>query len=136
MSKNDDKILLLKQKIAEKKDAIGQTDHFSPLTSCSIELNGVRYNLHAADKDTLVLLACQLHSIRFAAEATNLLDQCMISGFHLTDWISDINKKLNIASKKAELAKLKAMEAQLNKLLSNDKKTELEIDSIAEALNI
>lgn len=120
MSKNDDKILLLKQRIAEKKADIGQTKRFTPLTSCSLDMDSVRYNLHAADKDTLILLLCKLYSIRCSAEVLHLLDDCKLCGFPLTDWISDIKDKLAVISQKDELAKLKAMEAQLDKLLSDD----------------
>ena len=37
---------------------------------------------------------------------------------------------------KQNLEKLKSMEAQLNKLLSDDKKTEMEIDAIANMLGL
>lgn len=136
MSKNDDKILLLKQKIAEKKADVGQTKRFAPLTSCSLDMDGVRYNLHAADKDTLILLLCKLYNIRCSAEVLGLLDDCKICGFSVDNWFSDVKARLAVISQKDELTKLKAMEAQLDKLLSDDKKAELEIDSIAAALNI
>lgn len=136
MSKNDDQILMLKQRIEVKKKEIGQTRRFSPLTSCSIEMDGARYNLHSADRSALILLLCKLHNLDTAAEKLGYSEQCMISGFSTSSWISDIQEKLEIMAQKGELEKLKAMEANLDKLLSDDKKTELEISNIATALGL
>lgn len=99
-------------------------------------MNGTRCNLHAADKETLALLLCQLHPVNRAAEELGLSDSCKIGGFPINDWCQDIYDKLSLLSQKAELAKLKVMESQLDKLLSEDKKTELELASIAASLNI
>lgn len=136
MSKNDDKIMMLKKSIEAKKEEIGQIQRFSPITSCSIELDGTRYNLHSADRSSLILLLCKLHNLDTAAEALGYFNQCMIGGFSTCDWISDIQDRLAIIAQKEKLQQLKAMEAQLDKLLSDDKKTELEIESIAAALGL
>lgn len=136
MSKNDDQILMLKQRIEVKKKEIGQIRRFSPLTSCSIELDGTRYNLHSADRSSLILLLCKLHNLDTASEELGYSEQCVICGFPTSSWISDIQEKLEIMAQKSELEKLKAMEVQLNKLLSDDKKTELEIGNIAAMLGL
>ena len=57
-----------------------------------------------------------------------------ISGYGVTAWIKDIKSKLVVSSLKKEEADLKKMEGKLDKLLSDDKKTELEIDEIANLL--
>ncbi len=136
MSKNDDKILALKKQIEAKKAAVGPAKRFSPLTSCSIDLDGIRYNLHTLNRESLIFLLCKLTALDDAAEKLGYAKQCMISGFPTSDWITDIQTKLEIMAQKSELEKLKAMEVQLNKLLSNDKKTELEIDNIATMLGL
>lgn len=136
MSKNDDKILELKKQIEAKKASLGPIKRFAPLTSCSLELNGTRYNLHVADRPTLILLFCQLHSICLAASDLGYEDECIISGFPIKEWGADIQAKLEIMDQKQDLEKLKSMEAQLNKLLSDDKKTEMEIDAIANMLGL
>lgn len=136
MSKNDDKILELKKQIEAKKASLGPIKRFAPLTSCSLELNGTRYNLHATDRPTLILLFCQLHSICLAASDLGYEDECIISGFPIKEWGADIQAKLEIMDQKQDLEKLKSMEAQLNKLLSDDKKTEMEIDAIANMLDL
>jgi len=136
MSKNDDQILMLKRRIEEKKKEIGQPRRFSPITSCSIEMDGARYNLHSADRSSLIFLLCKLHNLDTAADELGYSEQCMICGFPTSNWISDIKDRLGIMDQKSELEKLKAMESQLNKLLSDDKKTELEINSIAAMLGV
>ena len=47
---------------------------------------------------------------------------------------SDIKSKLEVSGLKKEECDLKKMESKLDKLLSDDKKTELEIDEIAALL--
>lgn len=130
MSKNDDKILKLKEQIAAKKAELGKSKRFSPVTSCSIELDGVRYNLHAAGRDQLIFLLCKLEALNVAAENLGYEGECMVSGFSTVDWITDVQTKLAVFDQKAETEKLKSMEATLDKLLSEDKKTELELAEI------
>ena len=57
-----------------------------------------------------------------------------ISGFKATDWITDLKAKLDDIKKKEEEKKLKLMEDKLTQLLSEDKKTELEIEELANML--
>ena len=135
MSKNDDKILLLKKQIDSKKAELGKAKRFSPITSCSIELDGIRYNLHAATKDQLVFLACKLEALNVAAENLGYEGECMVSGFSTVDWLTDVLAKLEVLGQKDEESKLKAMEAKLDKLLSEDKKTELELAEIEALLS-
>lgn len=130
MSMNDDKILELKKRIEKKKEDLGATQRFAPVTSCSLELDGVRYNLHAASREQLILLACKLQALYMAADEIGYADECVISGFHVREWGSDIKARLAILDRKKTESDLAAMEAQLDKLLSVDKKTELELAAI------
>lgn len=70
-----------------------------------------------------------------SAKELDLLNTYNISGYNVADWITDLQSKLSFISRKDEEAKLKAMEATLDKLLSDDKKVELEIDEIESILN-
>jgi nucleoid DNA-binding protein len=58
-----------------------------------------------------------------------------ISGYLLSEWISDIKTKIEILSRKDEERNLKAMEDKLVKLLSDGKKVELELNEIESLLN-
>jgi len=130
MSKNDDKILLLKKQVDAKKAELGKAKRFAPITSCSIELDGTRYNLHASSREQLIYLLCKVNLLSVAAEEVGYPGECVVSGFSTEDWGADIRCKLAMLDQKQEEAKLKAMEAKLDKLLSEDKKTELELAEI------
>lgn len=82
---------------------------------------------------TLVLLLIRLNSYLMSAVDLGMSD-FEISGYSVTAWIKDIKRKLEVSGLKREEADLKKMESKLDKLLSDDKKTELEIDEIANLL--
>ncbi|PGO60587.1 hypothetical protein [Priestia megaterium] len=131
---NDQRILELKKLIQEKKEKLGKIGGFSPITTCMIELDGVKYNLNAQTKEGLIGLLVKLSTYYATAKKLDLADQYVISHFKVEDWITDINSKLDILSKRDEEKSLKAMEKKLVDLLSEAKKTELEIDEIASLL--
>lgn len=134
MSTNDEKILILKKKIDERKAALGKAERFAPVTSCSLEYGGTRYNLHVQDANTLYYLLCSLRSLEMAADDLDIPVNLSVSGFPVSDWIADIKGKLAVMERKENEEKLKKLEAQLDRLLSADKRTELEINAIAELL--
>ena len=90
-------------------------------------------NLHTCDSDKLALLLVKLNL--YKKEAENLDIDFVISGYSIDDWITDIKNKFDITKTKAEIYNLKTMESKLDELLSEDKKTELEIDDIAALLD-
>ena len=59
-----------------------------------------------------------------------------ISGYSLDKWLDDIRSFLEVKAYREEKRKLDKLEQQLTALLSDDKKTELEIDSIAAMLGV
>jgi len=130
---NDEKILSLKKQILEKKALLTKVARFAPITNCSVELQGEKYNINVLNKDQLILLMIELNLYNMSAKdlGLNTLD---ISGYSINDWMADIKSKLEVISYKEEESKLKVMESKLDKLLSNEKKTELEIDEIAALL--
>ena len=58
-----------------------------------------------------------------------------ISGYNIEEWITDIKCKIEIFEYKKKEAELKALEVKLDKMLSNEKRTELELDEITALLN-
>lgn len=129
---NDQKIMELKKQIEEKKIKLGKSQKFTPITNCSIELDGVRTNIQVLNKEQLTYLLVKLNS--YALSAKSLEIDFVISGYHVADWITDIKSKLDFMSRKEEENKLKMMESKLHQLLSNEKKVELEIDEIMKNL--
>lgn len=129
---NDDKILLLKKQIEEKKAKIEQNKRFTPTTNCVMDFRDKTYNLNVLTRETLVLLLVELHVLNDKALAMDL--DLVLSGYNIQNWIHDIASKLSVLDVRAEMAKLKQMEQKLSELLSEDKKVELEIEAIAELL--
>jgi hypothetical protein len=76
----------------------------------------------------------KLNLYRISAKDLELTEEFNISGYKPEEWIADLKAKLDILSKKDEERKLKVMEEKLNRMLSDEKKTELELNEIAEFL--
>ena len=134
MNKNDERILELKEQINEKKKLISEKKvRFIPETNCILNIDGMTINLNVCPDDTLLLLLIRLNSYLMSARDLDVTD-FKISGYSVTSWIKDIESKLDVSNLRNEGANLKKMENKLNMLLSNDKKTELEIDEIAALL--
>ena len=134
--KNDERILNLKKQIADQKEGLGKEKRFVPITTCILELFGSKINLHTliTVKDAnKVLLELNMYSMSGGDLGIDE-DEIAISGFKLSEWIHDVEMKRDSLIYKNEYAKLKKLEEQLDKLLSDDKKTELEIDNIAALL--
>lgn len=131
---NDQRILKLKEQIAEKKKSLNKSLRFSPITNCSIEVDGIRYNIQVLNREDLISLMVKLNSYMISAKELDMLDEYLISGYKVEDWITDIKSRIEILSSKDEERKLKIMEDKLLKLLSDGKKVELEIDEIESIL--
>jgi hypothetical protein len=132
---NDQRILTLKKQIEIKKEKLGKSTRFTPVTNCSIELDGVRHNIQVLTKEQLIMLMVKLNSYLMSAKVLEVAEDFNISGFHVSDWITDIQSKIEVISRKDEERQLKVMEDKLVKLLSDGKKVELEIDEIESLLN-
>ena len=135
MNKNDDVILKLKEQIEKQRANIKPLGKFSPTTNCNLELDGQRYNLNTLDKDNLIVLLVRLSAYCQAAKELSLTESYNLSGYNVTDWISDLRSKLAIIQVKAEQDKLNKMENRLSVLLSDDKKIELELNEILKSIS-
>lgn len=131
---NDQRILLLKQQIETKKEKLSKSSRFTPVTNCSLELNGERINIQTLGKERALYVLVQLNIYRLSLVDLGLLDEYKMSGYLVSEWIEDIKSRVDILSRKQEEQQLKAMEAKLTKLLSEEKKVELEIDEIESLL--
>lgn len=132
--KNDDKILELKKQIEEKKKYLSERKiRFSPETNCVLDLEGNKYNLNVLDDGSLMFLMLKLNLYNMSADNLEM-PHPILSGYSVDLWINDIKSKIAVSGMKREETDLKRMELKLDKLLSDDKKTELEIDEIASLL--
>ena len=135
MSKNDERILALKEKIDHKKEQISKNPvRFNPVTNCSIDFRGQRYNINALNEEQCVVMLVELKALSNAARELKV--ELNFSGYSVEDWMEDLEAKISVLKAKSEERQLKVMEAQLEKLLSEDKRTELEIDKIEQSLGL
>ena len=131
--KNDEKILLLKKQIEEKKAKIEKNKRFNPVTNCILTLKGQTYNLNVLTQDELKLLYIELDLIH--DKMCGMDWDLSLSGYPIIIWLEDIQSKLSVLQIRDEVSKLKTMEQKLSDLLSDDKKIELEINAIEEMLS-
>lgn len=131
---NDKRILELRKQIKAKKEKIGKIGRFTAVTNCSLEIDGVRFNLNVLNKEQLLQLLVKLNAYYMSADKLQISAVVTYSGYTLDEWITDISSKLDIIGKKEEEKKLSVMEAKLEKLLSDEKQVELEIDEIESLL--
>lgn len=135
MSKNDDRILELKKQVENKKKEIAKKNvKFVPETNLIIEINGQKTNINVLSEKDLNSLLVILNMYRMSSADLEMND-FEISGYKVDQWINDVKAKINMKTLKREETELKELESKLDKLLSDDKKTELELDSIAALLN-
>ena len=131
MSKNDERVLQLKKLIETKKSELS-TQRFVPMTNCVLDIEDKKYNLNVLQEKELEFLMVKLNA--YSMSADNLKIDLVISGYGVNEWLADISGKLAIIIDKKKRDELKALEAKLDKMLSDEKKTELELDEIAALL--
>lgn len=131
--KNDDAIMKLKAQVDKKREELStMSNRVHPVTNCLLVLDKVTFNLLV---DASEMLLIRLNAYAMSAKDLGLdVDSVQLSGYTLGQWIQDVNNFLQVKTYKEEKKKLDQLENRLNSLLSNDKKTQLEINEIAELL--
>jgi hypothetical protein len=135
MNNNDQKILEMKKIVEDKKAKIAVSKNFKPITNCSFDFEGQRYNLHALNnKETIVQVMVKLNCFITSAKDLNLLDQYTICGFKAEDWMTDLKAKFNLITIRDQEEELLDLEKKLTNLLSNEKQVELQLEGFKEQL--
>ena len=92
-------------------------------------------SIRVMNVEQLKLLKVQLHMYEMAASDLDMdLDEFTISGFTIDKWMHDIDTQISVLTRAEKEKKLKETENTLNKLLSDDKRTELELEALAKML--
>lgn len=133
MSVNDDRILALREKINNKRDALGPRFRFSPKTNCALAFGGKVFNIRTISREELVLLAAGLGALIIGSQHAGV-GEPSISGYALSDWLDDIQSRLEILSRGEKERELSSLEDALERLLSEDKRTELKVAEIEDLL--
>ena len=131
-TKNDERVLQLKKIIDEKKSELKAIKRFAPVTNCVLDLDNQKYNLNVLQPNDLKLLLVKLNM--YLMSANDLDISLELSGYNVAEWMADIKSKIEIFEHKTKEAELKALESKLDKMLSDEKKTELELDEITALL--
>lgn len=132
-TKNDERVLQLKEIIDKKRAELKAVNRFVPVTNCVLDLDNQKYNLNVLQLNDLKLLLVKLNMYFMSAKNLGIIE-LELSGYNVAEWMTDIKSKIEIFEHKAKEAELKALEAKLDKMLSDEKKTELELDEIAALL--
>ncbi|QEG04295.1 hypothetical protein [Bacillus phage BC-T25] len=135
--KNDARILELKKLIEEKREKLGDPGDFSsvtkfaPETNCMFIWNNEKKNIRVLREDELPLFISLFHSLIVSAEAQDLpLASVKMNGNPVQGLLKDCKTRYTMLIKSEELRDLQRAEHKLNQLLSEDKKTELELDDL------
>ncbi len=134
MNKNDTRNEALVKQIEAKEKALVKPN-IQLRTNCSLNIFGNNKNLNVCNMEQLVLLKVQLNVMVMSANDLGISpDDVMIGGFSLTDWMSDIDAKIEVCKYNEAKTKLNQMKSNLNKLLSEDRRTEMALDNIEDVL--
>lgn len=145
MAKTDDKVMQLLRIAKEKKDRIATVEKVSWKTNCSFSFNendslNSKINLHAVS-DVNVLVKALAHILQqqdYYTQATTKLGvdaQFKYLGFNVGDWQADIENRINRIKILKEKEELQTIETRLNALISPEKRAELELEQLENALN-
>lgn len=131
-TKNDNLIMQLKEKIELKRKELSSFSTPAYKTRLVIDMDGQKTNINVLDENGLKLLLVKLNMYRLSMKDLGIAIE--ISGYNVTDWIDDIKAKLDTFTYKKRKKELEETEKQLDLLLSEEKKTELEIERLAKIL--
>ncbi|ALA13063.1 hypothetical protein TSARBOMBA_224 [Bacillus phage TsarBomba] len=133
MAKNNDaRILALKKLIEEKREKLGDWNEILKTeTNCVFIWNNEKKNIRVLREDELPFFISLFHSLIVSAETQDLpLASVKMSGNSVQGMLNDCKARFTQLTKAEELRDLQRAEAKLDKLLSEDKKTELELDDL------
>ena len=112
----------------EFEDELKKIEKFVPNTNLVFNsiLTNTSLNLNVLDENELL----QLYHFVGVFKDTDIL----FSGFSVDDWLHDIEGRLSQKQKVNKTNKLRVLKAQLDELLSSDKKRELQLAAIEASL--
>ena len=133
-TKNDEMILQLKKKVEEQKAELAKLPRtLQSETSTVFRQDVDNLNLRVMSVEQLKLLKVKLYTYAMAA-ADLKIDEVVISGFSIDKWMHDIDMQISVLTRAEKEKKLKETETTLNRMLSDDKRTELELQELAKML--
>lgn len=143
MTKHDDKIKVLLTKVEEQQSGLGTKPKASWNTNGIFKYkNGEFFNLNTVrEAQPLVeALACLLEKESLNQQAAQRLGVAHKSfvwdGYPVSEWEADFKKRLDIIGWEGRKAKLDETKKTLKSLISEDAKTEMELENIENSLKL
>lgn len=146
MAATDKKTLELIAQVKAKRAAIAKAEKPSYKTNCSfsyIEGNrGTAINIHVeTDLKKLILIAAFLterngsyQNVALKILGVDKPPDFTWDGFTVDEWVGDIKQRIAKIQISTEKKKLEGLEERLNKIISPEKRAELELEAIAAEL--
>jgi hypothetical protein len=142
MAKNDERIKQLMAEVEDRKEKLGAKPKATWLTNGVFKFSASEFfNLNTIqNSDKLVeALSFLINKTRDQDEAAQLLGVSEPSfewgGYSIQDWLADFKTRLSIVTWEANKAKLDATQAKLAQLVSEEARTEMELDSISKSIS-
>jgi hypothetical protein len=142
MAKNDERIKQLMTEVEDRKAKLGAKPKATWLTNGVFKYNSNEYfNLNTIqNSDKLVeALSFLINKTRDQEEAAQLLGVPEPSfewgGYSIQDWLADFKTRLSIVTWESNKAKLDGTQAKLAQLVSEEARTEMELDSISKSIS-
>lgn len=135
MNKNDETITKIQEEVKRKRIELGPRPRFVPNTNCSLSFGdgSPAINLHTLCLESdLNLVQVKLNMYRMSADELGI--PVTFGGYTVTEWMDDVQQKMKIVDYHRESTKLTEIEKRLEDLMSDDKRTSLELDTIISSL--
>lgn len=140
MSKNDGAIKELLQKVEEQKASLGTKERVTWLTNGIFKRDGVVININTVS-DPIVLatalgfLISQDDSFDKSCKMLGVKGEFKWDGYTVDEWKDDFKTRIRILDYDKKKKTLDATKAKLNSLVSEEARTEMELEDIKKILN-
>ena len=139
--KNDNLVVELLKKVEEKKAQIKKIKNPNFKTNLSLPIDGTttRVNLNVANLELLFRILVDLETrVEMSETVSKKYDVVFENawhGFTLEDWRDDVVMKIRQKQAQRQVDELKIVETKLNGLMSEDKRTNLELEKLSTLLS-
>ena len=138
--KNDALVGQLLKRVDEKKAQIKKIKNPSFKTNLSLPIDGTttRINLNVASPELLfsilVTLETRIEKSQIVAEKHDVVFDNAWHGFTLEDWRDDVVLKIKQSQAQRQVVELRTIEKKLEGLMSEDKRTNIELEKLEDLL--
>ena len=139
--KNDALVEQLLKKVEEKKAQIQKIKNPSFKTNLSLPVDGTttRINLNVASPELLfrilVDLETRIEKSDSVAKKYDVVFDNAWHGYTLEDWRDDVVLKIRQSQAQRQVNELREVEKKLNSLMSEDKRTNMELEKLSTLLS-